>query len=99
MGKGVFSVLCPNCNHATEVRSTARSGKVSVSRWRDCKNCRASFRTIERMIPATLRERRDPIYPLGDQLDQPFGIKGGTLTVPPAGRGTKWKNAGGFRLE
>lgn len=92
-----FSVLCPDCGHDTEVVCTDRSGRVSVSRRRKCPNCRTSFRTVEKVVPASIRKLRDAIYPLGDQLDEPFGITGSTLTVPPAGRGTKWLNSGGFR--
>ena len=93
-----FSVLCPRCRAETEVKGTFRDGRASVLRDRACTNCRAAFRTKEKVVASTIRERREPVYPLGDQLDQPFGIVGGTLTVRPAGQGTRWRNAGGFRL-
>jgi len=89
-----ISVACPRCRADTETRGkTQRNGKGSVKRSRVCTNCRVAFDTEERVLSSTIRERRERIYPLGDQLDEPFGVRGDTLTVPPVGRDSRWRNA------
>lgn len=82
------ALRCPRCNSATEVKRTSLASNGTIRRERACLGCSLLVVTSERVVKQRERAERRKVWPLGDQLDAPFGVLGSTLTrVPRKSRG------------